>query len=98
MVLSHRMRGAVAQAPQRHCARPASATAHGSWLMAGVMRSTAGPSPPLPLTEGEASNLSVSSQNAWSDMKGKIFTELFAGHWDRNDKGFCPLVFQYGVQ
>lgn len=46
----------------------------------------------------KGSILDVSFQNASSDIKGKTFSELFAGHWDRNDKGFCPLVFQYSVQ
>ena len=39
--------------------------------------------------------LAVSFRSAWSDEKAPALSELFAGHWDRNDKGFCPLVFQY---
>lgn len=58
----------------------------------------AGSGPVLPLIKCKANTLDASLENAWSDAKGKTFTELFAGHWDRNDKGFCPLVFQYSVQ
>ena len=39
--------------------------------------------------------LAVSFRSAWSDEQAPAFSELFAGHWDRNDRGFCPLVFQY---
>lgn len=39
--------------------------------------------------------LAVSFRSAWSDEKAPALSQLFAGHWDRNDKRFCPLVFQY---